>query len=103
MHDCLLISSGKGSRIGTFRFGESIDFTSGKGRHLQELISNLHEKDSRYDRIRASFTQEVSKNWLNPGSIYLLGWSESRESLPGGYAQTNDLGTLWVVQLRNAS
>ncbi len=100
LHDCLLVSSGTGRNIGTFRFGESIELALSESRPLKALIGARYETQTRKGRILASFIDKVLDNGLHFRNTYLIGWSLSEDPLPEGYAQASDLGTLWIVELR---
>jgi hypothetical protein len=100
LRDCLLVHSKRAQEIGTFKFGASLHPGIPEGESLQEALRTQHDMTTRSGRMLVDFVETILQAWTQPDRTYVIGWGQSPEPLPAGYAQAADLGTLWVIELR---
>jgi hypothetical protein len=100
LHDCLLVSSGAALELGSLRFGETAELKHAGSRPVQEYFSADSTKRPHKGGVLNRFAEFALKSLQCAGASYLLGWSRSEGSLPVGYAQAADRGTLWAIELR---
>jgi len=100
MVHCAFLMSGRIVEIGDMPFGKRIEVGLEKGIYLQDYIGRIFDAESREGRIIGDFMRICLKKLTRPNMKYLVGWSKDSEVETGGYAQSDSLGSLWIVEIR---
>jgi hypothetical protein len=102
LQDCVLVSSGKVTRLGAFRFGQTVDLNPDAGEFVQEYMRRRFDAGTREGRVVAAFTECCWKKYLKPKIMYLVGWADGGPP-PSGYAQAGVYAAMWIVQVKAGS
>jgi hypothetical protein len=98
LNDCVLVSSGMVTELGTVHFGQTVELSRLDGEFIERYLQRRYDDGTHRGRVLGSFAEMCWKKCFSPGGLYLVSWTRENSEAQG-YAQVTDFGNMWIVEI----